>query len=103
MLRFKKDDMVVVIAGKDKGKKGKVLSVIPGSEKALVEGVNFVTKHMRRTQQDQKGGVIEKESPIHLSNIMLFCKRCNKPVRVGTSVLKDGSKTRNCKLCKELI
>jgi large subunit ribosomal protein L24 len=103
MVKIKKNDTVVVIAGKDKAKKGKVLYVFPKKGKALVEGINFAKKHMRRTQQDQKGGIIHKELPIHLSNSMLFCKRCNKGVRVKFSFLKDGSKTRNCKSCGELI
>lgn len=103
MLAIRKDDSVAVIAGKDKGKKGKVISVFPNSNKALVEGVNFVKKHMRKTQQDQQGGIIQKETPMHISNLMLICKRCNKPVRFGFSALKDGSKIRVCKICKELI
>ncbi|MDD5618180.1 MAG: 50S ribosomal protein L24 [Candidatus Omnitrophica bacterium] len=103
MYRIRKNDAVSVIAGKDKGKKGKVLSVSPDSGRALVEGVNFVKKHMRRTQQDQKGGIVHKEMPIHLSNLMLVCKRCNKPVRIKFSYLKDGSKTRNCKSCGEVV
>ena len=103
MSRIKKNDNVAVIAGKDKGKKGKVLFVFPNKDKALVEGVNFVKKHMRKTQQDQQGGVAQKEMPIHLSNLMLVCKRCNKPVRVKVAYLKDGSKTRNCKSCGEII
>lgn len=103
MLSIKKDDNVVVMAGKDKGKKAKVISVSPKSNKALVEGVNFVKKHMRKTQQDQQGGIVQKEMPIQLSNLMLICKRCNKPVRFGHSSLKDGSKIRICKACKELI
>lgn len=103
MLRIKKDDMVVVVSGKDKGKKGKVITVFPNAKKALVEGVNFVKKHMRKTQQDQQGGIVQKEVPMQLSNLMLFCKRCNKSVRIGASFLKDNSKTRICKSCKELI
>lgn len=103
MLAIKKDDNVGVIAGKDKGKKGKVVAVFPRSNKALVEGVNFVKKHMRKTQQDQKGGVIQKEMAMQISNLMLICKRCNKPVRFGFSSQKDGSKIRVCKVCKELI
>jgi len=103
MPKIKKNDTVAVIAGKDKGKKGKVLFVFPNNNKVLVEGINFAKKHMRKTQQDQKGGIAQKEMPIHISNIMLVCKRCNKPVRVKFSYLKDGSKTRNCKSCGEVI
>jgi len=103
MPKIKKNDTVAVIAGKDKGKKGKVLFVFPNNNKVLVEGINFAKKHMRKTQQDQKGGIAQKEMPIHISNIMLVCKRCNKPVRVKFSYLKDGSNTRNCKSCGEVI
>jgi large subunit ribosomal protein L24 len=103
MLRIRKDDNVEVITGKDKGKKGKVIAVFPKQVKALVEGINFVKKHMRKTQQDQKGGIVQKEVPIHLSNLMLVCKRCNKSVKFGASLLKDGSKMRVCKSCGEVI
>jgi len=101
MLRIRKNDIVSVIAGKDKGKKGKVLTVL--KDKVLVEGINFVKKHQRRTQQDQQGGIIQKEAPIHISNVMLFCKRCNKPVKTKSIVLSDKSKARACKFCQEII
>lgn len=103
MLRIRKDDTVTVITGKDKGKKGKVIAVLPVDNRVLVEGVNFVKKHRRKTQQDQQGGVIQKEMPLHLSNVMLFCKRCNCGVRIGASILKDGTKVRLCRSCKEVI
>lgn len=103
MFRLRKDDIVEVISGKDKGKKGKVITCFSKDNRVLVEGVNFVKKCMRRTQQDQKGGIAEKEAPLHASNIMVVCKRCNKPVRVGVSFLKDGSKARICRACKEVL
>ena len=103
MLRIRKDDIVKVIAGKDRGKTGKVLSVSPKINKALVEGINFFKKHTRKTQKDQKGGIVEKEMPIAISNLMLICKSCNKAVRIGVATLKDGSRTRVCKICKETI
>lgn len=99
MLRIRKDDQVWVIAGKDKGKKGRVLSVSPSRYTALVENINIVKKAVRRTQQNQKGGFVDIEAPIHLSNVMLFCKNCNKPVRFRVNVLKDESKVRECKKC----
>ena len=102
MARIRKDDIVEVISGKDKGKKGKIIHCFP-DDLVLVEGVNFVKKNMRRTQQDQKGGIIQKEAPLNVSNVMLVCKRCNRPVRVGFSYLKDGTKARICKKCKELL
>ena len=103
MFRIRKDDIVEVISGKDKGKKGKVITCFPKNNRVLVEGVNFVKKCMRRTQQDQKGGIAEKEASLHASNVMAVCKRCNKPVRVGVSFLKDGSKARICRMCKEVF
>lgn len=103
MLRIRKDDIVEVVSGKDKGKKGKVITCFPETNAVLVEGINFVKKCLRRTQQDQKGGIIEKEASFSASNVMVVCKRCNKPTRIGASFLKDGSKARMCRICKEVL
>ncbi|MCM8790109.1 MAG: 50S ribosomal protein L24 [Candidatus Omnitrophica bacterium] len=103
MNKIKKNDIVYVLTGKDKGKTGKVFRVMAKDGKALVEGVNYVKKHTRRTRQDQQGGIVQKESPIHLSNLAPFCKTCNKPARVGINLLTDGTKSRFCKRCKEVI
>jgi len=103
MLRIKKNDIVKVIAGKDKGKTGKVLKVLPSDNRAIVQGVNFVKKHRRQRRQDVKSGIIHQESPIHLSNINVICKRCNKTTRIGMDILNDGSKVRFCKKCKEVL
>ena len=103
MLRIKKDDQVVVIAGKDKGKTGKVLQVYPENERALVEHINLVKKARRRTQQDQQGGFVDIEAPIHVSNIMLIDKKTNKPTRFSASILKDGTKVRISKKSGEVI
>jgi large subunit ribosomal protein L24 len=103
MNKIKKNDVVYVLAGRDKGKTGKVFRVMPKSDKALVEGVNYVKKHARKTKADQQGGIVQKESPIHLSNIAVYCKTCSKPARVGTNVLTDGTKSRYCKRCKEVV
>ena len=103
MQKIKKHDNVFVLAGKDKGKTGKVFRVYPAKERALVEGVNYVKKHMRKSQDNPQGGIVQKESSIHLSNITLFCKTCNKPARVGISTLADGTKSRYCKRCKEVV
>ncbi len=92
MLRIKKDDIVAVMAGKDKGKKGKVLEVFTADARVLVENINLVKKARRRTQQNQQGGIVDIEAPVHLSNVMLICKQCNKPTRFRVSVLKDGDK-----------
>lgn len=103
MLRIKKNDQVMVITGKDKGKTGKVLQVLPERQRAVVERINIVKKAQRRTQQNQKGGFVEIEAPIHMSNIMLLDKKTNRPVRFGVSVLKDGTKVRLSKKTKEAV
>jgi large subunit ribosomal protein L24 len=103
MLRIKKDDQVVVIAGKDKGKTGKVLQVIPEAQRVLVEHVNMVKKARRKTQTNQQGGIVEIEAPLHISNLMLVDKKTNTPTRFGVSVLKDGTKVRVSKKSAEVI
>ena len=103
MLRIKKNDKVVVISGKDKGKTGKVLKVFPKRRRVLIEKINMVKKAQRRTQQDQKGGIIELEAPIHISNVMLADKKNNKPTRFGVSILKDGTRVRISKRSGEDI
>jgi len=103
MLRIRKDDRVMVIAGKDRGKTGKVLKVFPEGQRALVEGINFVKKARRRTRQDQQGGLVDIEAPIHISNIMLMDKKTNKPTRFEASILKDGTRVRLSKRSKEVI
>lgn len=103
MDKIRKNDTIKVLAGKDKGKTGKVLHVFPKNNRAIVEGVNFVKRHTRKTQNDQQGGIVEKESSIHVSNLVLLCKACNRPTRVGATKLGDGTKTRFCKRCKEII
>lgn len=94
MLRIRKDDTVIVTSGKDKGKTGRVMRVMPVGSKAIVENINLVKKAKRRTQQDQKGGIIEIEAPIHLSNLMLVDKQTNQPTRFKIEVAKDGTKIR---------
>ncbi len=103
MNKIRKNDMVYVLAGRDTGKTGKVFHVFPKKGKALVEGINYVKKHARKTKQDQQGGIVQKESRIDLSSVALFCKTCNKPARTGTNTLADGTKSRFCKRCKEVI
>jgi len=100
----KKNDLVLVLAGKDRGKTGKVLRVMPTGGRAIVEGINFIQKHTRANpQKNVKGGILPKESSIHLSNLMVVCKRCNKHARVGFTRLPDGRKARVCKSCDELL
>ncbi len=103
MLSIKKNDIVYVIAGKDKGKTGKVLRVFPKKNRLIVENINIVKKARRRTQQDQQGGWVEIEAPIHISNVMLLDKKTNKPTRFGVSILKDGTKVRISKKSGEVI
>lgn len=103
MLDIKKNDKVIIIAGKDKGKVGKVLRTIPETNRVVVEKINVTKKAKRRTQQDQQGGFVELEMPIHRSNVMLVDKKTNKPTRFGVSVLKDGTKVRMSKKSEEAI
>lgn len=103
MLHIKKNDTVRVLAGKDRGKSGKVLKVYPTTGRAIVQGVNFTKKHARRTRQDEQGGIIQREAPLSASNLQVVCKGCNRPTRVGYDLLADGSKVRYCKKCKEAL
>lgn len=103
MQKIRKNDSVYVLAGKDRGKSGRVFRVSPNKGTALVEGINYVKKHARKSQANPQGGIMQKENPIQLSNLALFCKTCNKPAHAGFSVLADGTKTRFCKRCKEAI
>lgn len=100
-LHVRKDDTVVVISGKDKGKMGKVLVADPKAGRVIVEGVNFVTKHVRPRGQGQQGGRIEQEGPIYASKTMLYCPKCKKGTRKAFKILDDGSKARVCKKCGE--
>jgi len=103
MFKIRRGDTVRVIAGKDRGKQGKVIRVLTDSRKALVEGVNFVTKHRRRTQQEQHSGMIQVERPLYLSNLMVVCGSCNSAVRVKCVTAADETKSRVCKKCNEMI
>jgi large subunit ribosomal protein L24 len=103
MNRVRRGDLVEVIAGKDKGKRGKVLRVYPKKDRVLVQGVNIVKKHMRQRSADIPGGIIEMEAPIHLSNVMPVCSKCNRGVRVGFKILEDGTKMRICRKCGEAL
>lgn len=103
MQKIRKGDIIQAVTGKDKGKKGKVIQVFPDRKRALVEGINLAKKHKRQTRQDQQGGIVSIEMPISLGNIMLVCKHCDRAVRVGFTLLQDGTKSRICKSCKEAI
>ena len=101
--RIKKDDKVKVIAGKEKGKMGKVLKVIRDKDRAVVENVNFVKRHTKPGAQSRQGGIVEKEAPLHLSNLMLVCDKCIHPIRVKIQQLEDGRRVRVCGKCGEVI
>lgn len=98
-LKIKKGDTVIAIAGNNKGQKGTVLKVMPETEKALVEGLNIVKKTVKRTQDNPQGGFHEIEAPIAISNLMLFCPKCNKGVKVSVE-RTTGSRVRKCKGCE---
>ena len=100
---IQKNDTVVVTTGKEKGKTGKVISVFVEKNRALVEKLNRVKRHQKPTQKLPQGGVVEKESSIHISNLMLFCQKCGKGVRAGIKVGAKGKKQRVCKKCGENI
>lgn len=102
-MSIKKGDFVIVIAGGENGKKGNVLHVFPKSGRAVVEGLYLTKRHMRRRSQDEPGGIVEKESPMHMSNLMLFCRRCNMGSRTGRKETKIGEKTKFCRRCGEII
>lgn len=101
--KIKKGDTVIVISGKDKGKKGRVLSVLTKKNRVLVEGVNIVKKHVRPTSKNPKGGIITQEAGIHISNVMLVCPSCGQPTRVGFALRDEGVKVRKCKKCESDI
>jgi large subunit ribosomal protein L24 len=102
-MKIRKDDSVLVIAGKDKGKKGKVRFVYPKEHRVLVEGVNMIKTHSKAGAQVKQAGLIEREAMIDLSDVMLLCNRCNHPVRVGFKILDDNRKVRICRSCGEVI
>jgi large subunit ribosomal protein L24 len=102
-VKIRKNDTVLVIAGKDKGKKGKVRFAYPEKQQILVEGINFVKKHSKARGAVRQAGIIDLEVPIHVSNVMLLCNKCNKPSRVGFEKLEDGRRVRICRSCHEVI
>jgi large subunit ribosomal protein L24 len=102
-INLKKDDKVKIIAGKDKGKIGKVLKVQQNKKRVLVENINMIKRHSRPSAQNRQGGIIEREAAIHWSNVMLMCNKCMSPVRIKTQILEDGKKKRVCRKCDEFI
>ncbi len=102
-MQIKKNDNVMVISGKEKGKRGRVIAVYPATNRLLVEKLNMIKRHTRPNQQLRQGGIVEKESPISASNVRLICSKCDKPTTVTRKDQGDGSRARVCKTCSETI
>ena len=96
-LHVRTGDTVVILSGKDKGKKGKILEVSPTEKKVIIEGLNIVTKHVKPTRMGQQGGIVKAEAPIYASKVMACCPKCGKPTRVAHKINEDGTKSRVCK------
>lgn len=101
--RIKKNDKVKIVAGKDKGKIGKVLNIDRKKSRVLVENINMMKRHVRPNAQNRQGGIVESEAPIHWSNVMPMCNKCMTPVRIRMQRLEDGKKMRVCRKCNEII
>jgi large subunit ribosomal protein L24 len=101
--KIKKNDMVMVVTGRDRGKTGKVMRVLREDRRVVIERLNIVKRHSKPRGAASPGGIVEKEAPIDISNVMIFCDRCNAPVRIGVKHANDGSKTRVCRRCGESI
>lgn len=102
-MSIKVDDKVKILTGKDKGKIGKVLNVIKKNKRIVVENINVVKSHVKPNMQNRQGGIVDKEAPIHISNVMLMCNHCMSPVRIKMKNLEDGKKVRVCRKCNETI
>ena len=102
-MQIRKNDSVMVIAGKERGKTGKVLRVLTDKDAVIIERLNMVKRHTKPRGPQQAGGIVEKEAAIHASNIMIMCDKCNAPARVGRKILADGKKIRICRNCKEAL
>ena len=102
-MKIHKDDMVLIIAGKDRGKKGKVRFSYPRKDELIVEGLNMIKKHSKARGAARQAGIIDLEAPIHVSNVMLLCSKCNKPGRIGMKTLEDGRRVRFCRACREVV
>jgi large subunit ribosomal protein L24 len=102
-MKIRKNDTVKIIQGKDKGKKGKIIRVLPKENKIVVEGLNLVVKHVRPKRENEKGQKIKMAVPLNVSNVMLVCPACKEPIRVSYKILADGRKQRFCRKCKEIF
>ncbi len=101
--RIKKEDKVKVIAGKDKGKIGRILKIDRKKSRVLVENINMMKRHVRPNAQNRQGGIVEREAPVHWSNVMLICSKCMTPVRIRMQQLENGKNMRVCRKCNEII
>ena len=102
-MNIRKDDTVLVITGKDKGKKGKVRFAYPRKKQVIIEGINFIKKHAKAKKAARQAGIIDLEAPLDISNVMLLCAKCNKPGRIGYKKLEDGRTVRFCRACREVV
>lgn len=102
-MKIKKNDNVMVVSGKEKGKKGRVIAVYPVANRLLIEKLNMIKRHTKPNQQLRQGGILEKESPISASNVKLICVKCDKPTAMSRQTQGDGTRTRICKTCNEVI
>ncbi len=102
-MKIRKNDTVLVIAGKDRGKKGKIRRAFPKEDRVIVEGINMAKRHSKTKGQARQAGIIELEMPLNVSKVMIICNKCNKPARIGYRLLEDGKKTRFCHACSESI
>jgi len=102
-MKIRKNDSVLIVAGKDKGKKGKIRKAMPEKEAVIVEGLNLMKRHSKTKGKTRQAGIIELERAIPASNVMVICNKCNKPTRVGYRILEDGKKARYCHSCSEII
>ncbi len=102
-MKIKKNDTVLVIAGKDRGKRGRVRKSLPRKGRIVVDGLNMIKRHSRTSGQARQAGIIEMEAPLNASNVMLICNKCDKPARVGYRRMEDGKRVRVCRACNEII
>ena len=103
MLHVRRGDLVEVVSGREASRRGKVLRVIPDAQRVLIEKLNLVKRHMRPTQKNPQGGIVEKEGPVHVSNVRLVCPRCDAPRRMGNKRGTDGKSARVCRKCGEVV
>jgi large subunit ribosomal protein L24 len=102
-LNIKKNDTVMVMSGDEKGKKGRVISVLSSDNRILIESINMIKRHMKPSKKYSQGGIIEKEAPVNRSNVMLVCPKCDKSTKISQKILENGEKIRSCKKCGEVI